>query len=192
MADKPMSNVGFRMMSASINRRNRKNPPAEMLKEAGIKPGFRVLDYGCGPGGHSIAAAELVGEQGKIYALDIHSLATEMVKKTATRNGLDNIETIQSDCDTSLRAESLDMVLLYDVFHNLSNPDDVLSELNRVLKPDGILSFSDHHMQEDEILTQIEGSGLFKLYGRSEKTYSFVRLNKGGRNGRKGTNSKAP
>ncbi len=192
MADKPMSNVGFRMMSASINRRNRKNPPAEMLKEAGIKPGFRVLDYGCGPGGHSIAAAELVGEQGKIYALDIHPLAVKKIQKLASDKGLANTETICSDCATGLESESLDMILLYDVFHNLSNPDDVLSELNRVLKPDGILSFSDHHMQEDEILTQIEGSGLFKLSGRSEKTYSFVRLNKGGRNGRKRTNSKAP
>lgn len=177
------------MMSASINRRNRKNPPAEMLKETGIKPGFRVLDYGCGPGGHSIAAARMVGKNGKIYALDIHSLATEMVKKTAARNGLDNVETICSDCATGLESKSLDMILLYDVFHNLSNPDDVLSELNRVLKPDGIFSFSDHHMQEDEILTQIEGSGLFKLSGRGKKTYSFVRLNKGGNHGRKRTNT---
>ncbi|MCK4232201.1 class I SAM-dependent methyltransferase, partial [candidate division WOR-3 bacterium] len=141
MADKPMSNVGFRMMSASINRRNRKNPPAEMLKEAGIKPGFRVLDYGCGPGGHSIAAAELVGEQGKIYALDIHPLAVKKIQKLASDKGLANTETICSDCATGLESESLDMILLYDVFHNLSNPDDVLSELNRVLKPDGILSF---------------------------------------------------
>jgi hypothetical protein len=43
-------------------------------------------------------------------------------------------------------------------------------------------------MQEDEIISGVEAGGLFTLYGRSEKTYSFVRLNKGGRNGRKRTN----
>lgn len=192
MADRFISNVGFRMMCAAMNRRNKKNPPRKILKDAGVKPGYRILDFGCGPGGHSIAAAELVGEQGKVYALDIHPLASQMVAKAVEKKELGNIETIQSDCDTSLRAESLDMVLLYDVFHNLSNPDDVLSELNRVLKPDGILSFNDHHMQEDEIISRVEADGLFKLYGRSEKTYSFVRLNNGGRNGRKRTNSKAP
>ncbi len=188
MADRPMSNVGFRMMCAAMNRRNKKNPPRKILKDAGVKPGYRILDFGCGPGGHSIAAAELVGEQGKVYALDIHPLAIKKVNGITARRGFHNIETICSDCATNLESGSLDMVLLYDVFHNLSNPDDVLSELNRVLKPDGILSFNDHHMQEDEIIPGVETGGLFKLYGRSEKTYSFVRLNNGGRNGRKRTN----
>jgi len=184
MADKPMPNIAFKVMSWLLNLRNRRHPPKEILQETGIKPGFRVLDYGCGPGGHSIAAAELVGEQGKIYALDIHPLAVKKIQKLASDKGLANTETICSDCATGLKSGSLDMVLLYDVFHNLSNPDDVLSELNRVLKPDGILSFSNHHMQKDEIISRVEAGGLFKLYGRSEKTYSFVRLNKGGRNGR--------
>jgi ubiquinone/menaquinone biosynthesis C-methylase UbiE len=188
MADRPMSNIGFRMMSAFINRRNRKNPPGKILKDAGVKPRYRVLDFGCGPGGHSIAAAELVGEQGKVYALDIHPMALKKVQKLASDKGLTNIETIHSYCATGLEAESLDMVMLYDIFHMLGDREAVLNELHRVLKPDATLSFNDHHMQEDEIISGVEAGGLFKLYGRSEKTYSFVRLNKGGRNGRKRTN----
>lgn len=61
---------------------------------------------------------------------------------------LANVETIHSDCKTGLPDNSVDAVLLYDTFHDLSDPDGVLEELHRVLKPDGILSFSDHHMKK--------------------------------------------
>ena len=56
-----------------------------MLKEAGIKPGFCVLDYGCGPGGYVADASRMAGETGKIYALDIHPLAARMVENNALK-----------------------------------------------------------------------------------------------------------
>lgn len=187
MPSKPLSNLGFRFMSMFIGLRNSMNPPAEIIKEVGIEPGNRILDFGCGPGGHSIAAAELVGSSGKVYALDIHPLAVKKVQKIAEKKGLANIKTIKSDCATGLVASSLDLVLFYDTFHNLSDPDDVLAELYRVLKPEGILSFSDHHMQEEEILTSIEGSSLFKLSRKGKKFLNFVK--NGGTNGRKRKNT---
>lgn len=176
------SNLGFRMMCTAMNWRNKKNPPQEILRKAGIKPGFKVLDFGCGPGGHSIAAAELVGESGKVYALDIHPFASKMVAKTAQEKGLGNIETIQSDCNTGIDENTLDMVLLYDVYHNLDKPRQVLAELHRVLKPGGILSFSDHHLSQEEIVEEVEQTGLFRLAKREEKFLNFAKT--GGNNGR--------
>jgi ubiquinone/menaquinone biosynthesis C-methylase UbiE len=127
----------------------------DLLKEAGIEPGFYILDYGCGPGSYIIPLAELVGTYGKIYALDIHPLAIKEVKKIAPRKGIENIETIKSDCSTGLPDNNVNVILLYDAFHDLSQPDNVLQELHRVLKSYGTLSFSDHHMKEQDILTRL-------------------------------------
>ncbi|MFC1958135.1 hypothetical protein ACFLVQ_01020 [Chloroflexota bacterium] len=59
----------------------------------------------------------------------------------------------------------------------MSDPNRVLGELYRILKPNGILSFSDHHMKENEILSEVTSGGLFKLLKKGKRTYSFVKAN---------------
>jgi ubiquinone/menaquinone biosynthesis C-methylase UbiE len=172
--DKPMSNLDFRFMSLGFKFRDLLLPRGKILKEVGIKPGSYILDYGCGPGSYTIPAAQLAGSAGKVYALDIHPLAVQRVQSAAAKRHLTNIEVILSDCATGLPDASIDVVLLYDTFHNLEEPDEVLAELHRVLKADGILSFNDHHIkEEDEIISRITGNGLFALLRKGEKVYNF-------------------
>jgi len=168
-----MPNLGFKLMALEFKLRDLLSPRMNILKEAGIQTGFCVLDYGCGPGGYIVPLAELVGESGKIYALDVHPLAIRMVEGLARRRGLKNVETIHSDCETGLPDAGVDVVLLYDTFHDLADPDGVLSELHRILKVGGTLSFSDHHMKEGEIISEVTKSGLFKLREKGKRTYSF-------------------
>ena len=171
--DKPMPNIGFTGMSLAFKVRDFLFPRKDVLAEVDIKPGFHILDFGCGPGSYTTIAAELAGPTGKVYALDIHPLAVERIQRVALKRKLTNIEAICSDCATGLEESSMDVVLLYDIFHHLSDPHTVLKELHRVLKPEGILSFSDHHMKEDKILSQITDTKLFKLSLKGKKTYSF-------------------
>jgi ubiquinone/menaquinone biosynthesis C-methylase UbiE len=173
--DKPMGNFDFRFMSLGYKYRDFFLPRKDVLKEVGIEPGFTVLDYGCGPGSYITDAAELVGKSGKIYALDIHPLAVRKVQSIASKKQLTNIEAICSDCKTGLSNNSVDVVLLYDILHNLSEPNKVLEELRRVLKPTGILSVSDHHMKENEITPRLTDEGLFRLVRKGERTYSFIK-----------------
>jgi ubiquinone/menaquinone biosynthesis C-methylase UbiE len=175
VVDTPMSNLHFRAMSLTMKLRDLLSPRKDVLAEVGIAPGSRVLDYGCGPGGYVAHASELVGESGKIYALDIHPLAVQSVQRMASKMGLTNVETICSDCKTGLPDNSIDVALLYDTFHGLGEPGAVLAELHRVLKPGGILSFNDHHMKEDEIISALSGTNLFKLSGKGKSTYTFLR-----------------
>lgn len=175
MADKPMSNSHFRLMSLGYAFRDLFLPRITILREAGIEPGFQVLDYGCGPGSYVSGAAELVGKTGKIYALDIHSLAIQRVRNIASKRQLGNVETICSDCETGLPDESVDVIFLYDTFHSLRDPNRVLRELYRVLRPNGILSFSDHHMEGNEIAFEVTNGGLFRLLRKGDRTYSFVK-----------------
>jgi len=171
--DKPKPNWDFKLMSLTYKFRDFFLPRMNILKEVGIKPGSHVLDYGCGPGSYIIPLAELVGKSGKIYALDIHPLAIQMVQNIASKRQLTHVETISSDCKTGLPDNSVDVVLLYDTFHDLSDPNGVLEELHRVLKPNRIMSFSDHHMKENEIVSKVTNKGLFRLSRKGKRAYSF-------------------
>lgn len=173
--DKSKSNVGFRLMALTFKIRDFLSPRVNILKEVGIKQGFHVLDYGCGPGSYILPLAEIVGRWGTIYALDMHPLAIQMAKNLALKKTFISVKTIHSDCQTGLLDNSLDAVILYDTLHDLGDPDRVLQELHRVLKPKGILSISDHHMEEVEIVSRLTKTGLFKMSTKGKKTYTFLR-----------------
>ena len=71
---------------------------------------------------------------------------------------------------------TVDVVLLYDTFHDLTDPQGVLKEIRRVLKADAILSFSDHHMQDSDILRNITGRDLFCLSNKQDNLYTFTKI----------------
>jgi 2-polyprenyl-3-methyl-5-hydroxy-6-metoxy-1,4-benzoquinol methylase len=141
--------------------------------EIGIEPGAQVLDYGCGPGAFSIEAAKLVGEDGKVCAVDMHPRAIESVKQRASNEDLANIVAIEADSPADLETGCFDVVILYDIFHHFPEPGIIMKELHRVMKPEAILSFSDHHMKEDGILSGMTKDGLFELSEKGNRTYSF-------------------
>jgi len=173
--DRPMPKYHFACMSFMFTLRDVFSSRRHVLQEVGIKPGFHVLDYGCGPGRYIIPLTELVGKSGKVYALDIHPIAIKRVKNIISKNKLINVETILSGNAADVVDESMDVILFYDTFHLLSDKKRVLQELHRLLKPTDILSFSDHHMKKDEILSELTSSGLFRLSGKGRKTYSFLK-----------------
>ena len=150
-------------------------PRSDVLEEAGIKPDAQVLDFGCGPGGYILPLSRMIGPYGKIYALDINPQAIRSVKNLASKKKLNNIDTILSDGNTGLPDTSMDYVLLFDVLHHLIQPEDTLAELHRVLKPDGILAMSDHHMKDDDITRTITAPGTLKLLRRGERAFYFTK-----------------
>ncbi len=170
------SNFHFKLMSLSFKIRDFLQPRKKILEEVGIKEGFKVLDFGCGPGSYIEPLAEMVGPQGKIYALDINPLALKKVEKLALRKKLKNVITILSKDKIELSDSCLDLVLLYDTLHELAKPDDVLKEVYRVLKPEGRLSVSDHHLKEEDIVAAIARNGWFQFVGKRPKTYSFLKV----------------
>jgi len=173
ITEEPDSDFRFHATTLVFKFRDFFFPRREILEEAGIKPGFKILDYGCGSGSYIRDASEMVGSSGKVYALDINPVAIEMVRHLTSIKQLKNIETILSDYNTGLPGESLDTVLFYDTYHTLNKPELVMKELHRVLKPEGTLSFSDHHMKEEEIMESVTRKRLFKPKKKGKRTYSF-------------------
>ena len=168
-----MNSISFRLMAKNFKNRYKPENVARVLDEVEIREGDTILDFGCGPGGYTFGAALRVGKTGVVYALDKTRIAGKYIMKGAREHNLENIVFIHSSGETRLADESVDVVLLYDTFHMLKNKGMVLTELHRVLKTEGILSFSDHHMQEEKIMKAFEDSGLYHLLEKGDKTYEF-------------------
>jgi ubiquinone/menaquinone biosynthesis C-methylase UbiE len=173
--DKPMPNLGFRGMSAMFAIRDRLRKPEKVLRKTGIKEGQVVLDFGCGPGSYAIAAAGLVGGQGRVYALDIHPLAVRSVEDRSRKKGLANVSTILSARDTGLPGESVDLVLAFDMIHMVKDKEALLRELHRVLKPAGVLSILTEHGKPERILEVAVSGGLFSLRDRQGRLLNLER-----------------
>jgi ubiquinone/menaquinone biosynthesis C-methylase UbiE len=174
--EKPQSDLDFKIMAFCFLVRDRFKDPMKKLEKAGIMTGNYILDYGCGPGSYSIAAAKVVGSSGKIYAADIHPLAIKKVSKKAAKHSLANIETILTDCNTGLENNSIDNVICFDTLHALGDLYENLKEFHRVLKPNGILSVDDHHSDDEELLSKIQENDLFKFLEKREKIFNFIKI----------------
>jgi len=167
--------LGFYLMRLVFAVRDFFEPPASILANIGLQRGSTVLDYGCGTGCFTFAAAELIGPAGRVVAADANPVAVRRVRRVAAKKGLSNVEAVETDCATGLDGASVDVALLYDAFHLLSDPGAVLAELHRVLKPTGVLSMSDHHLEHEDILEGLTACGQFRLLRRHVGLYTFAR-----------------
>ena len=137
-----------------------------------VQEGQTFLDYGCGTGDFTLAAAKLVTETGKVYALDYFPRQLEIVSERCGKAGLNNIETIHSASHTGLADESVDVVWMCDVLHEIKERRAVLEELHRVLKKDGMLALHDGMGEEALEFT----SGLFSPVVMDNKFLGFTKI----------------
>jgi ubiquinone/menaquinone biosynthesis C-methylase UbiE len=121
----------------------------EVLERIGISRGQTILDFGCGYGTYTIPAAKIVGAQGRVYALDKDKEALDELMQKAESAGLKNIEIMETSgkLEIELNDESIDGVLLFDVFHSFYLPQAgdrrrLLTEIYRIMKPRAFLSIS--------------------------------------------------
>jgi ubiquinone/menaquinone biosynthesis C-methylase UbiE len=114
------------------------NPPK--ILGGYINPGQTVLDLGCGPGTFSIAMAKMVGESGKVIAVDIQEEMLQIVRKKAAQQGLESrIVTHRSSSDRIGLSEMVDFALAFYMVHEVPNAKAFLKEISSMLKPKGKL-----------------------------------------------------
>lgn len=115
--------------------------PAKVIDALGIRPSMAVADFGCGSGHYTIEAARLVGRSGKVYAVDIQKDMLGHVRSRAESENLNNIETIWADLEkpdaTRLKEESVDAVIISNIFFQAENKKQIAEEARRILKTGG-------------------------------------------------------
>jgi len=115
--------------------------PEEIIKQLNIQKAMKVADFGCGAGYFSIPLAKIVGEEGRIYALDILDTALESVQSRAKLEGLFNIETkrcnLEEPSGSKLEDNSVELAWLANILFQSSKKTDIIKEAKRILKKGG-------------------------------------------------------
>lgn len=155
--------------------------PDAALDAIGIKPGMVVADVGAGVGYFTLRLAARVGDTGRVVATDVQPEMLALLRQRAASKKIQNIKTLLgSESDPKLPPSTFDLILMVDVYHELSQPQRMLQRLGAALKPDGRLVLleyrkedphipirPEHKMSVAEAKAEVEAEG-FKLLEVSE------------------------
>ncbi len=118
--------------------------PERIVSRLDIRPGMVVADFGAGGGYFSIPAARKVGENGKVYAIDIQPHAVDLIRSKANLAHLLNIETIWADLErpegSHLPSNGVDFVILANILFQAEAKGEIFKEARRVLHTGGRLA----------------------------------------------------
>lgn len=153
--------------------REAEEQPEKALDALNLKPGMVVADIGAGVGYMSLRLAKRVGPSGKVYANDLQPEMLAKLRENASHAKINNVMTVLGDVtDPKLPANIMDLVLLVDVYHEFSQPQQMLRKIRETLKPDGRLVLleyraedpnvpiiSEHKMTVAQVKTELEAEG---------------------------------
>ncbi len=123
-----------------------------LLPELRLKDGMTVCDLGSGNGYHSLLMAKLVAPTGKVLAVDIQQEMLDDLESRAKQAKIGNVKTIRGLVhDPKLPAASCDLILLVDVYHEFSHPEEMLAGMRRALKPEGLVALVEYRAEDDGV-----------------------------------------
>lgn len=156
--------------------------PDRVIATMQLKSGDVVADIGSGSGYFTRRLAKAVLPAGKVYGVDIQPEMNAILAENCKQEGITNVEIILSEeADPKLAAESVDWMLLVDVYHEFQQPIPMLAKMREALKPGGkvaLLEYRlhgdtgahirlDHRMSVEQVLAEWEPAG-FRLVTRHE------------------------
>jgi len=132
--------------------REKEEQPEKAIAQFNLKPGMMIGDVGAGTGYYSIRMAKLVGPTGVVYANDIQPGMLEKLNAKAAEANVQNVVTVLgSESDPKLPAGKLDLVIMVDVYHELSRPQRMLQGIRESLKPGGRLVLLEYRKEDPSV-----------------------------------------
>jgi ubiquinone/menaquinone biosynthesis C-methylase UbiE len=136
-----------------LDRRERdEENPDLALRLLRIRRGSTVADIGAGSGYWTIRLAKSVGPMGKVYASDIQAGMLTLLQQNVARAKIDSvIPVLGAVDDPKLPAESIDLAIMVDVYHEFSEPQKMLQRIREALKPDGRLVLLEYRAEDPNV-----------------------------------------
>jgi ubiquinone/menaquinone biosynthesis C-methylase UbiE len=123
----------------------------EILRACGIEPGMAVADVGAGTGLLTRLLSPAVGDEGKVYAVDIVPEFVEHVRQTCREKGLNNVRGVVCEEDSvELPPNSIDVAVVCDTYHHFEYPHKTMASVHRALRPGGRVIFIEFKRIEGE------------------------------------------
>jgi 2-polyprenyl-3-methyl-5-hydroxy-6-metoxy-1,4-benzoquinol methylase len=138
----------------------RNNSARAIIQQLDLRPGMKVLDFGCGPGRLTIPVAKQIGPQGEVTAYDLQPGMLERTHAKGRAANLNNIRYLQASAKASqLCCDKFDCALLVTVLGEIPDQAAALTEIFAALKPGGLLSITeviaDPHFQRQSTVRQL-------------------------------------
>ena len=131
--------------------------PERVLDALALTPGMVVADLGAGTGYFTLRLATRVGPGGKVYATDLQPEMLRRLDARLSAAGLHNVELRRAgEHDAALPAASLDLVLLVDVYHELSDPPGVMAGVRHALRGKGRLVLVEYRGEDPAVAIKPE------------------------------------
>ncbi len=121
--------------------------PSRIVESLPFEEGMQIAEFGSGTGMFSLAIAQKVGRDGKVYALDVQKETLEALGAKARAEGIFNIETVWADLEkqgsTKIPDGALDMVFLPNILFQSQKKAEILKEAHRITKQGGTVVIID-------------------------------------------------
>jgi len=138
--------------------REREEAPSKAIAALKIGPGQTVADIGAGSGYYTVRLADAVGPTGRVFATDIQPEMLALLRtRLADRKIGGNVELVQgTPTESKLPDAAIDLALMVDVYHELSQPQAMLRGLRDALKPNGRLVLLEYRKEDPRIPIKFE------------------------------------
>jgi ubiquinone/menaquinone biosynthesis C-methylase UbiE len=132
--------------------REREERCSLMLANLGVKPGMTICDMGCGNGYYALQLAQMTGNKGTVVGVDVQPEMLSLLRERMEKDGIENvIPVLGSFHDPRLPPNMIDLILLVDVYHEFSHPEQMLAAMRKSLKPDGVIVFLEYRLEDPEV-----------------------------------------
>ncbi|MEQ8909618.1 MAG: class I SAM-dependent methyltransferase [Vicingaceae bacterium] len=144
--------MGYRGMAwLERNEREKEENTSRLIQNMNIQPHDVIADIGAGSGYHVFKMAPLAGS-GLIYAVDIQQEMLDAIAQRQKQQKIENIKRIKGEEQSAnLPANSVDKVLMVDVYHEFSYPKEMLQSIQEALKPEGKIYLIEYRMEDPKV-----------------------------------------
>jgi precorrin-6B methylase 2 len=126
--------------------------PDQMIESLGLKPGNVVADIGAGTGYITWRMAKKIGPDGKVYAVEIQQEMLDLLSENMKKRGVTNfVQTLGTETDPKLPTNSLDLIIMVDVYHEFSHPFEMTDAMVKALKVGGRLAFVEFKKEDPTV-----------------------------------------